>query len=262
MATEHNVITDPNIHEPKGASTATVGEVYVSDGAGSGTWRKVSPEDVDSLGETYGQLITADGVGGSSWGQLVWKDLPGTYVEDVAGPTRPIKATLIGSIDAWAYSVNDAVDYQFHLPHDYALGTDIYLHTHWGHNGTNISGNLIWACSATLGARNAAVPYAPFAAPISLTINSNTISGTMNITNYPRYCHVVEEIQLSSNTPTAEQFNTSLLRPDSLILLHMSPSTIPTITGGSPNEPFLFFVDIHYQADIYGTKNKDPDFYA
>ena len=35
----HNTITDPNIHEPKGIASATIGQVYVSDGAGSGSWQ-------------------------------------------------------------------------------------------------------------------------------------------------------------------------------------------------------------------------------
>ena len=35
---EHNTITDPEIHEPKDASTALIGQVYTSDGAGSGSW--------------------------------------------------------------------------------------------------------------------------------------------------------------------------------------------------------------------------------
>ena len=34
----HSALTDPNLHEPKGASTATSGSVYTSNGAGSGTW--------------------------------------------------------------------------------------------------------------------------------------------------------------------------------------------------------------------------------
>jgi hypothetical protein len=37
---EHSVISDPDIHEPKGISTATIGEVYVADGLGGGTWKK------------------------------------------------------------------------------------------------------------------------------------------------------------------------------------------------------------------------------
>lgn len=45
---EHNVITDPEIHEPKGASTAGVDTVYVADGAGSGTWEKVTADSLDA----------------------------------------------------------------------------------------------------------------------------------------------------------------------------------------------------------------------
>ncbi len=39
MATvNHSNLSDPYLHEPKGASTATAGEIYVADGAGSGSW--------------------------------------------------------------------------------------------------------------------------------------------------------------------------------------------------------------------------------
>lgn len=38
MPTQHVDITDPAIHEPKGAAAALVGKSYVTDGAGSGSW--------------------------------------------------------------------------------------------------------------------------------------------------------------------------------------------------------------------------------
>ena len=34
----HNTLTDPYLHEPKGASTALAGQIYVANGAGSGVW--------------------------------------------------------------------------------------------------------------------------------------------------------------------------------------------------------------------------------
>lgn len=34
----HNTLTDPYLHEPKGISTALQGQIYVADGAGSGDW--------------------------------------------------------------------------------------------------------------------------------------------------------------------------------------------------------------------------------
>jgi len=35
---QHSQLQDPQIHEPKGVSTAAAGSVYVADGAGSGVW--------------------------------------------------------------------------------------------------------------------------------------------------------------------------------------------------------------------------------
>jgi hypothetical protein len=34
----HSSLTGADLHEPKGAATATSGQVYVADGAGSGAW--------------------------------------------------------------------------------------------------------------------------------------------------------------------------------------------------------------------------------
>lgn len=45
MAIEHVNIVDGERHEPKGASTATVDQVYASDGAGSGEWREIPYSD-------------------------------------------------------------------------------------------------------------------------------------------------------------------------------------------------------------------------
>lgn len=46
MTIQHSALTGGEIHEPKGADTATVDTVYVSDGAGSGSWRKVAADEV------------------------------------------------------------------------------------------------------------------------------------------------------------------------------------------------------------------------
>jgi len=41
MSIEHSAIAEPNIHEPKGASSALIDQVYLANGAGSGTWTNV-----------------------------------------------------------------------------------------------------------------------------------------------------------------------------------------------------------------------------
>jgi hypothetical protein len=40
MTIQHQLITDPNVHEPKGITTAASSTVYVANGVGSGSWRK------------------------------------------------------------------------------------------------------------------------------------------------------------------------------------------------------------------------------
>lgn len=36
---EHSTLTDPELHEPKGAAAASANNSYVADGAGSGSWK-------------------------------------------------------------------------------------------------------------------------------------------------------------------------------------------------------------------------------
>lgn len=65
MATvAHNSLTDPNLHEPKGVAAATADKVYVSNGAGSGTWQKITEDQINSGSATAGQVLVADGSGG------------------------------------------------------------------------------------------------------------------------------------------------------------------------------------------------------
>lgn len=58
----HNVLTDPYLHEPKGVSTALAGQVYVADGAASGDWvyhhRHVGGYISFSTGSPYAHAAT------------------------------------------------------------------------------------------------------------------------------------------------------------------------------------------------------------
>jgi hypothetical protein len=44
---QHSALTGSEVHEPKGAATATSGQVYVSDGSGSGAWGNLAAANVD-----------------------------------------------------------------------------------------------------------------------------------------------------------------------------------------------------------------------
>lgn len=49
MTIQHKLITDPDIHEPKGVATASAGKAYVANGTGSGSWEYPS-------GKVHGEI--------------------------------------------------------------------------------------------------------------------------------------------------------------------------------------------------------------
>lgn len=46
MSIEHKNIPDAELHEPKGAASAAVNTAYVSNGTGSGTWKKIGSPSI------------------------------------------------------------------------------------------------------------------------------------------------------------------------------------------------------------------------
>lgn len=60
---QHKDIADTESHEPKNISTATAGQLYVADGAGSGDWAKLTENEMDFSDKTknkFGWNLIAD----------------------------------------------------------------------------------------------------------------------------------------------------------------------------------------------------------
>lgn len=55
MTIQHKDVPDAQRHEPKGISTATVDQVYVANGSGSGTWKKVQWNGIEGT-KAYGMM--------------------------------------------------------------------------------------------------------------------------------------------------------------------------------------------------------------
>lgn len=51
---EHKNITEANLHEPKGVSTAANGQVYIADGNGSGQWATLTATRITAQGSIEG----------------------------------------------------------------------------------------------------------------------------------------------------------------------------------------------------------------
>lgn len=58
---QHRNLTDPQIHEPKGASTATTGQIWVSNGQGSGSFTNITPANLTFTVASFNNTtMTAD----------------------------------------------------------------------------------------------------------------------------------------------------------------------------------------------------------
>lgn len=102
----HASLTGANLHEPKGADTATANKVYVSNGSGSGTWQKLSPPQLAGL-TTNGaanQVVAVDGAGnfllaGSPHGQIHFFNIASPYTLTYpASYTKVAPTTVAGGV--------------------------------------------------------------------------------------------------------------------------------------------------------------------
>lgn len=101
MPIEHVDIGAGEIHEPKGAASALAGQVYVADGAGSGTWTTTVPGTLIEGFYNYNDLATAS--------TPIALTTPGTQYEltnDGAGTETNLTYALSGLANMWNTSTN------------------------------------------------------------------------------------------------------------------------------------------------------------
>lgn len=200
--------------------------------------------------KTAGEGIQVDGPGTPTY---PWKDKEGFAIFNTGGVNAPAIATYRGGNSrALSFVANDRIDYQIHLPHDLAQNTDIYAHIHWSHNGTAISGNVVFQLDYTYAKGH---DQAYFVAEEQQLITY----ATTNIGTTPQWQHRIEELRISDPAGATSYLNRGNLEPDGIILLSVKVTTLPTITGGSL---FIHMVDLHYQSTCIGTKQKSPPFYT
>ena len=235
----------------RGSAADTDSVLEVQNGAGDLT-SKILGDGTFVLPKTSGIGFKLD----TTTPTYPWKDLLGRIDIDETGVNAATLGAFIGgSVRNYAFGTGDKCDLVFHIPHDYVPGSDFFIHIHWAHNGTAISGDFVGSLAYTYAkGHNQAI----FAAEKTVDVTYSTV----NIATTPRYQHRIDEVQLSSSGGSATLLDSSLIEADGLISMNYTQTTIPTITGGSPNAPYIFFIDIHYQSTGLGTKQKSPPFWV
>lgn len=178
-----------------------------------------------------------------------WADIIGRVSIRGVGATNPTYAVYRGGIRGYQFAVNDEVFCEFHMPHDYAPGTDVYAHAHWSLATGGVSENVTWGFEVAYSKGH---NQAAFGAPVTIATAATASSTT-------QYQHIITEVQISSDGGSGgTKLDSSAFEPDGLIIMRAYLSANSGATA-----PFLHFVDLHYQTTgVQGTKNKAPNFYT
>ncbi len=181
-----------------------------------------------------------------------FRDLLGDMTAKNVGASKPTHTTFRDGLLAFRFGAGDEEYFQFHIPHDYAQGTDIFLHFHWGHNSALVTGGSItleYEASYSNGHDGGAFPASV----------SGTVVGAASLVQYR---HILTEVQISAASPSASQLDSDDFEPDGVIMMTSGVFANNITSSGGVPDPFIFYVDIHYQSTNVGTKDKAPDFYA
>lgn len=194
--------------------------------------------------------LRVDSLGTPDFG---WHDLVGElFVPDPSDPLAPSFATYRGGIKQWRFGVDDEAHVRYHLPHDYLMGSDLYIHVHWSHASTQVTGGTVtWGFELTYAKGH---NQQAFGSPITI----------VEIQNAPiqQYRHMICEAPASILGGSANLLDNSILEVDGLLMgrVFLDSNDI-TVSGGGVPELFVHYVDIHYRSTGVPTKNRAPTFW-
>lgn len=182
-----------------------------------------------------------------------WADLPGVIHTDPAGLNNPTMNNYIGGIYEPQFSENDESMVRFHLPHDYAMGTDLFIHAHWSHNSALVTGgSCTFAFETTCAKGHDQAAFMP-TKTVSIIQNASTV----------QYQHMIAETSLTVSGGSVTQFDTADNEPDAMFICRFYlDSNDMTVSGGGIPEPFVHMFDLHYQTTGIATKQKSPNFWT
>lgn len=187
---------------------------------------------------------TGGGVG------YAWHDLHSTIHTDPGSPLAPSFVAYRGGVKGRVFDEGDEAYIEFHIPHDYVPGSEVFIHAHWSHNAADVTaGTVTWGFELLYAKGH---NQDAFDAPILVSVSqaASTI----------QYQHMVAETSITSVSGSGTTFPVASLEPDGVLMCRVYLDS-NDMTGTSPL-PFLHFVDLHYQSTNVGTRSKTPNFWG
>jgi hypothetical protein len=178
-----------------------------------------------------------------------WHDMLGPIVVRGVAATDPSYSIYRGNLRQYQFGLNDTVEITFHVLHDYAPSTDMYIHAHWSHNSAAVTtGSVTWSFEVWYAKGHDQAAF-PASKTVTVTQNGSTT----------QYQHMIAEVAFTNAGGDATHYDRADIEIDGLVIVRIE------LTANSLNaatDPFLHMCDIHYQSTNIGSKNKAPNFYV
>ena len=176
-----------------------------------------------------------------------WRDMIGQAVNPSTGPTIPTWTQMAGGpFYAYQYGINDQQWFLYHIQHDYAPGTDMYLHCHWLSDGTS-TGLVNWQFTWTF-----AKGFNQGAPSTYTDIATGAVTGIEEAGSGTAYRHMTSEIAVAIADTDFEV--------DGILMVNVK--RIASTGAANGDSIFVLMSDVHYQSNTFNTKNRQPDFYT
>lgn len=176
---------------------------------------------------------------------LGWRDNIVELKVDSSSPNAPTLEAFRGGILCWKFPPGELTEAHsaWHIDHDYAVGTKLYLHVHWAPKVNNM-GTVRWGFEYTV-----AKGHQQQAFPTTTTVYVEQASqGTA-------YLHYVGEVVEADAIDGAALG----IEPDTVILVRLFRDGAH-VNDTFEADAFVSFLDLHYQANRATTPFKAPNF--
>jgi hypothetical protein len=182
-----------------------------------------------------------------------WVDLTGEITLRGTGASDPTFAVYYGGIRKYQFGVGKEVQHDYHWQHDYVPASTAYIHAHWSHAATTVTGGSVTWGMEFIWAKG--FNQMAFTAPKTITVTQNASTTQRQ--------HMIAEVEFTSNGGDATHLDYNLLEIDGLLHVRTFLSANDmTVSGGAVPDPFLHYVDIHYQSTGRSSINRNYPFYT
>jgi hypothetical protein len=133
------------------------------------------------------------------------------------------------------------------------MGSDIYIHAHWSHNSSTVTGGSVtWGFEMLYAKGHNQQAFGATSVNVTVLQNASLVKRQ----------HMVAETVITAGTAGPTTFDISQMEPDGIFMCRVFLSANTITDSVAQPKPFLHFVDLHYQSTNIGTKNKSPSFWA